>query len=416
MIKIVKKAKKKFYKGGSQLNIKEKQNINISYVNKETDDNQQHDIKLISSCVDKKLICHESNIYSLGNVINSGGYNKFYSLNTKNKSDLFKGIRLSYKVLDRKQINNELKGLYFQALFSKHGKQHGLHCPYIAEVFDYGIYEYQNFKGVYGIIENMKGGDLYEKVKHYEVEKNYFTDDDIIYILIQILEGVFCIHQNRYIHLDLKLQNIVLENIETYDVKIIDFGFITKLEDGCDFAKLDNIRGTIGYMAPELFEGKPCLRSDIWSIGMILFFLLFTPTQYDKSLLRYLNKYKVVGDKEISVGNEFKIIDINSMIEFGNLNKLFELRNTMIGNNSDNINIIYKELLQNMLNIHVNYVKDIESQLSSIRWSAKDCLEFLYSKFGKKTVISGLMKKFHYERFYNSLNGEIKTHETMNIV
>ena len=65
-----------------------------------------------------------------------------------------------------------------------------------------------------------------------------------------------------------------------------------------------------------------------------------------------------------------------------------------------------------MLNIDVNYVKDIESQLSLIRWNAKDCLEFLYSKFGCKTIISELMKKYHNERFYDVLNVKNKSINT----
>lgn len=56
-------------------------------------------------------------------------------------------------------------------------------------------------------------------------------------------------HRNKLIHRDLKLENILLANKESNDIKIIDFGIA-----GCVANKnTDNLdAGSLRYMAPEV--------------------------------------------------------------------------------------------------------------------------------------------------------------------
>ncbi len=96
-------------------------------------------------------------------------------------------------------------------------------------------------------------------------------------IILDILDGLNYIHSENIIHRDLKPENILLcVNTQGWVAKISDFG-VAKIK-----AKSTNLdSNTIGdtgspaYMAPEQFYGKYSPSSDIYSMGIILFELLF---------------------------------------------------------------------------------------------------------------------------------------------
>lgn len=81
----------------------------------------------------------------------------------------------------------------------------------------------------------------------------------------QILEAVAYAHRHRIIHCDIKPENVIL--FPDGQIRLADFG-IAKVAQ-------KTIRGsgtgTVGFMAPEQAMGKPSLRSDVFSIGLIMY-------------------------------------------------------------------------------------------------------------------------------------------------
>ena len=78
-------------------------------------------------------------------------------------------------------------------------------------------------------------------------------------------------HSLNIVHRDIKLQNIVLCDLAT--PKIVDFGFSRK---GL-YQSFDDHCGTPSYMSPEIAfskKNKKAVYSDIWALGVILYFLL----------------------------------------------------------------------------------------------------------------------------------------------
>lgn len=81
----------------------------------------------------------------------------------------------------------------------------------------------------------------------------------------QMLDAAAYAHRQRIIHCDIKPENMILfaEN----RLRLTDFG-IAKVA-------LRTLRasgsGTVGYMAPEQAMGKPSLRSDVFSLGLVLY-------------------------------------------------------------------------------------------------------------------------------------------------
>ncbi len=83
-----------------------------------------------------------------------------------------------------------------------------------------------------------------------------------------VLAGLSHLHERRIVHRDLKPDNILLRG-ET--PCLADFGIARLLRSG---SYSTNVSGTLAYMAPEAFDGKRNERTDIWSVGVILYQML----------------------------------------------------------------------------------------------------------------------------------------------
>lgn len=84
----------------------------------------------------------------------------------------------------------------------------------------------------------------------------------------QILEGAAYAHRQRIVHCDIKPENVIL--FEGQHVRLADFG-IAKVSQR---TLQGSGTGTVGYMAPEQAMGRPSLKSDVFSIGLIVYRML----------------------------------------------------------------------------------------------------------------------------------------------
>jgi serine/threonine-protein kinase len=92
----------------------------------------------------------------------------------------------------------------------------------------------------------------------------------------QALQGLTVVHEHGILHRDLKPANLMLEPspgpIER--VVLIDFGFAT-LEGAAKLTQEGTVVGSLTYISPERLRGeRPDQRSDLYSIGAILFEML----------------------------------------------------------------------------------------------------------------------------------------------
>lgn len=81
----------------------------------------------------------------------------------------------------------------------------------------------------------------------------------------QLLEAVAYAHRERIVHCDIKPENIVLFPGE--QLRLMDFGIAKVAQKTIQGAGT----GTVGHMAPEQAMGKPSTRSDVFSVGLILY-------------------------------------------------------------------------------------------------------------------------------------------------
>ncbi len=111
-------------------------------------------------------------------------------------------------------------------------------------------------------------------------------------ILSDILSALAYAHEKGIIHCDVKPSNIIIAPDGT--ALLTDFGFAKDL-DLTSITLQGTMLGTPNYMAPEQFKGKRTdPRSDIYSVGAVLYHMLTGIPPYGRQVLRFL-----IGDDSI---------------------------------------------------------------------------------------------------------------------
>ena len=86
--------------------------------------------------------------------------------------------------------------------------------------------------------------------------------------LLQMVDAVAYAHEKRVLHRDIKPENFILFSEGV--IRLTDFGLARIESVGHDVSA----SGTLGYMAPEQAMGHPNYRSDVFSLGLVLYRLL----------------------------------------------------------------------------------------------------------------------------------------------
>ena len=156
----------------------------------------------------------------------------------------------------------------YETRFYQEAKAAGhLTHPNIVTIHDLG----ESGDVAYIAMELMEGRELQQMI----YGKRRLLVTDALSIAIQVAAGLSYAHQRGVVHGDIKPSNIMIlgDNL----VKIADFGiarmvsFVSSMEDKQE----DAIFGTPSFMSPEQIQGKPIdARSDIFSLGVVLYYLL----------------------------------------------------------------------------------------------------------------------------------------------
>lgn len=135
------------------------------------------------------------------------------------------------------------------------------------------------------VMDYADGGDMYGKIAKQKTLGRGFSEAQIMDWFVQICLAMKHIHERKILHRDLKTQNIFLTS--KGEVKIGDFGISRVLKSTYDCAQ--TAIGTPYYLSPEICQEKPYnQKSDIWSLGCILYEITTLRHAFDSSNMKGL--------------------------------------------------------------------------------------------------------------------------------
>ena len=289
--------------------------------------------------------------YKIISKLGDGSYGIVYlavNIITKQNVAMKKINKVKENAIDDMEIKNEIE------ILKK------LDHPNIVKIIEF----FSTPKAYYIITDFCACGELYNQIKHQ------YTEGQLAVLFYQVLSGLYYLHTKNIVHRDLKLENILISEIEKdnntnekyFWVKIIDFG-TAKI-----FEKNKNEKAVVGssyYIAPEVLHKNYNEKCDTWSVGVILYMLIVGRAPFDGK-----------SDDEI-IEN----------IEKGEFNS----KHIKMLNSSDEVQDLVKKLLE------VNVKKRLSpSEALKHPWFKKFNGKSLYSNIDKKTIIIYLnrLRKF----------------------
>ena len=171
----------------------------------------------------------DGNIYALKRV-------KFYKLSEKEKENALNEIRILASVKNKNVIS------YKEAFFDEKDSSLGI------------------------VMEYADKGDLFQLITERKKTKNYFTEQEVWKIFIQLLNGLKALHDFKILHRDIKSANVFL--FKGGICKLGDLNVSKVARKGLGYTQT----GTPYYASPEVWQEKPYdSKSDVWSLGCVMY-------------------------------------------------------------------------------------------------------------------------------------------------
>ncbi|XP_038984726.1 PR5-like receptor kinase [Phoenix dactylifera] len=152
---------------------------------------------------------------------------------------------------------------------------------FVNEVASIGRTSHVNIVSLLGFCsEGSKRALIYEFMPNGSLDKYIYSEKSILgqemlyQIATGVAQGLAYLHRGcntRIVHFDIKPHNILLD--QEFCPKISDFGLAKLCPQKVSILSMADTRGTIGYIAPEVFSrnfGVVSSKSDVYSYGMML--------------------------------------------------------------------------------------------------------------------------------------------------
>ena len=345
--------------------------------------------------------------YKVLSRLGDGSYGTVYlaiNIITKQNFAMKKINKVKENEIDDMEIKNEID------ILSK------LDHPNIVKIIEF----YSTPKAYYIITDFCSCGELYNQLKHE------YTENQLAVLFYQVLSGLSYLHSKNIVHRDLKLENILISEIEkdnnTNDkyfwVKIIDFG-TAKI-----FEKNKNEKAVVGssyYIAPEVLHKNYNEKCDTWSIGVILYMLIVGKApfdgQNDEEIIENIEKGEYNSKHKKLLNSSFEVQDLLKKLLEINVNKRLSSSDALKHSwfKKFNAKSLYSNIEESKIIIYLNRLRHfkINSKFQQMVLAfivhnipnnneSKDILKIFRmfntnddGKLSKKELFNGLIKYFN---------------------
>ena len=224
------------------------------------------------------------NYYDIITKIGEGGFGAVFKAQIKNTEE-YRAIKIIDKkrIIDNFMIENLRKPNKNELTEYKYGFLKEIENMKLIEGKNkenhntVKFYEYFNNEKEFSIVMELCDGDLFELLSNKKEDQG-FSIDEIYDILNQLNNTFKKMDENKLVHRDLKLQNILFKYVNkeknSFIIKLSDYGISTALFTLTK--KLSTKIGTPNMMAPEILKGNHYdAKCDLWNLGIIIYLLYF---------------------------------------------------------------------------------------------------------------------------------------------
>jgi serine/threonine protein kinase len=127
---------------------------------------------------------------------------------------------------------------------------------------------------LYLVLEYLPNGDLIS----YFRRRPLMSEDELRAFYVKVVLSVRNLHRHNVIHRDIKMDNILLDR--NFEPVLGDFGISSVWDPK---RPIKDTGGTPAYLPPEVIraKGEVCLKSDVWSLGVLLFALTYGSVPFE---------------------------------------------------------------------------------------------------------------------------------------
>mmetsp|Transcript_42406 Transcript_42406/g.131278 ORF Transcript_42406/g.131278 Transcript_42406/m.131278 type:complete len:597 (-) Transcript_42406:238-2028(-) len=183
--------------------------------------------------------------------------------------------RVTHRISGEKRVCKRIEklkgktGMKVEEILSEIESMAVLDHPNVIKVYEY----FEDQDSVSQIMEPCNGGELQDTIDGvFKKRKPAYSEAFVCDVMKQTLRALAFMHGERFMHKDLKPQNIMLCERDSSSIKVIDFGLAELFE--AEHGVSDQFGGTLLYMAPEVFRLELTVKVDVWSAGVILYNLV----------------------------------------------------------------------------------------------------------------------------------------------
>jgi len=198
-------------------------------------------------------------------------------------SDVYLGIHVHLKTPAAiKLLHTELTSNDVEKFRNEARTIARLEHPHIVRVLDFGIEDHTPFF----VMVYAPNGTLRQR----HPKGSILSLATVVSYVSQVADALQFAHNQKFIHRDIKPENMLLGRHN--EVLLSDFGFVQIAQSSISQSTKE-MAGTIPYMAPEQFNGKPRYASDQYSLGIVVYEWLTGDRPFQGSVLEIATQHMI---------------------------------------------------------------------------------------------------------------------------